>query len=128
MKVKLKGTQPGNRTIIYIGGHGLKMNKSWREVTPSEFEELYKNHSNVLDFFTPELNAIKNVLKAEEIKKVEEPKHEEKKDTNVLNISKLKSMSKDDLEKFARVNYGVELDKRRSTTDMIKTLISATKK
>ena len=125
MKIKLKSDHPGNRTSINVFGHYMKISKTWKEVTPKELEYLYINHNQTLDFFTPEIEVIKNLIKKEETKLTETKVEEVKEVENKFDIAKLKAMSKNDLEAFARANYGIELDKRKSLIDMIRTLKSA---
>jgi hypothetical protein len=120
MKVKLKENHPGNRTLININGHVIQINKIWKEVTPEQAEFLYNNNNNVIDFFAPELAAMKRITEKNEI--TEEVKEEVKKNEDEFNLAKLKAMSKLDLELFAREKYGIELDRRKSLIDMIRSL------
>jgi len=71
-------------------------------------------------------------LKAEEDKKakidekvVEETAKDTAKESKVVNLTEL---TKDELEKYAREQYGVELDKRKSKNNMLEDLKEALKK
>jgi len=132
MKVKIKQEREESRIQAKVGTGYIKITKLWRPVTLNQFVELFEKNREVLDFYSPEseqLSKLNLKEKTDEVKEVEKPDEvsiEESDSKKVMltkdDIKKLSGCSKDDIEQFARDEFGIELDKRKSTSNMIKEL------
>ena len=143
MKVKIKSSRPEKRIQVKVGKGYIQLRKTWREITPNQFIELFEREREVLDFYTPEFDIAKKVADEnkkvtidvavetikEEVNEVKEIKQEDRK----ISLTKedeinLSGLSREKVEEYARDTFGIELDRRKSVNNMIKDLKNELKK
>lgn len=139
MKVRIKPSREEDRIQAKVGTGYIKITKFWRPVSLNQFVELFETNKEVLEFNAPEMevaNKIKNI-EEKEVQKTEVQETEVLKESIEPSIEepvnkipvlsremqiKLTSSSKDEIELYARNEFGIELDKRKSSFNMIKDL------